>query len=460
MTSENRSSHPQPRVLAVTLALALLLCRVSRAWGQESDVGYRKSYYQEDDHRINVTTDTLQLDLRLRDNLRVSGDLVMDAISGATPTGAPPQNRWPFPTLNNLYQSAYHSSYASQYNQFIANNQIYVNSGLETYQQLTNDAVSFAQLTAPGIAKNSATASYHSLTNNPNYRNNKVPLTHMHDYRLAGSLGVPITLGRHQFTPSLAYSRESDYVSFAGALNYSLSLNDKNTTLSAGWAHDGDSVRDDQFHWQVKKTDNAYLGLVQLFGPKAYLTLDASVGFERGYLADPYRGVMFADRLQFNPGDAALSAEVRPRHRNSQILYAGWTQFITPLDGSYELSYRLFHDTYGLVANTAELDWHQKVGRNIVISPMFRYYVQNAADFYYVLVPEINGRHPGFYSSDYRLSELESMAAGVAITWRLTKHASLDASYMRYIMRGMDGVTSQSAYPSSNVFSVGARAWF
>ncbi len=198
---------------------------------------------------------------------------------------------------------------------------------------------------------------------------------------------------------------------------------------------------------------------MQLFGPKAYLTVNASLGFEHGYLADPYRGVMFANELQNNPDDAALSPEVRPRHRNSQILYASWTQFVTPANGSYEFSYRFFHDTYGIFAHTAELDWHQKIGKNLVISPMFRYYVQNAADFYYILVPDSNNP-PAYYSSDYRLSEFESFATGVTITWRIVKHLSFDASYMRYVMRGLDGVTSQSAYPSANVFNIGLRIWF
>ncbi len=61
-----------------------------------------------------------------------------------------------------------------------------------------------------------------------------------------------MTFGRHQITPSFAYSEESDYISFAGALNYSLSLNDKNTTLSTGWAHNSDTVRDDLFIWETK----------------------------------------------------------------------------------------------------------------------------------------------------------------------------------------------------------------
>jgi hypothetical protein len=198
---------------------------------------------------------------------------------------------------------------------------------------------------------------------------------------------------------------------------------------------------------------------VQLFGPKAYLTVNASLGYEHGYLADPYRSVMFASQLQTTPDDAALNPEVRPRHRNTQIFYASWTQFVTPLNGSYEFSYRFFHDSYGIIANTAELDWHQKIGRNLVISPVFRYYVQNAADFYYTLVPDFNGA-PSFYSSDYRLSELESFATGVTVTWRFYKHLSLDVSYMRYVMRGLDGVTSQTAYPSANVVSFGLRAWF
>ncbi len=445
--------------MAVSMALILPLLRVNRSFGQEDVAGYRKSYYQEDDNRISVTTDTVQFDVGLRDNLRVNGDVVIDAISGATPTGAPPQTQWPFPTFNNLYQSAYQNSYAGQYNQFIANNQIYVDSGLETYQQLTNDATAYAQLTAPNIATNSATASYQSLTNNPNIHNNKVPLTQMHDHRTAFSLAVPITFGRQLITPSFAFSVESDYTSFAGALNYSLSLNDKNTTLSAGWAHNGDSVRDDLFNWQTKTTDNMFVGWQQLFGPRAYLIVNGSLGFEHGYLADPYRGVMFADVLQYNPDDPALSPEIRPRHRNSQILYVSWTQFVTPANGSYEFDYRFFHDSYGIFAHTAELDWHQKIGRNIVLTPTFRYYVQNAADFYYVLVPNSNNP-PTFYSSDYRLSEFESFAAGLTLTWRVYKHLSIDASYLRYVMRELDGATSQSAYPSANVFNIGCRIWF
>jgi hypothetical protein len=454
-------SYRRGGTLSVSLALALPLLRLSRTPARaEDNLGYRHEFYREDDDRIKVDTDSFLFDLGLQSNVRLSGNVVIDAISGATPLGAPPQTQWPFPTYANLYTSAYQQAYTSQYNLFVAENQIYVDSGYETYQQMTNMAAQFAQSSSPGIATNSANASYQSLTNNPNYRNNSVPLVHMHDRRTAASLGLPITLGLHELTPSIAYSTESDYVSWSGALNYSVALNNKNTTLSAGWAHDADNVRDDKFIWEDKTTDAFFLGVVQLLSPKSYLTINGSLSAEHGYLADPYRGVMAAtNSLQLNPDDPALIPEKRPRHRTSELLFASWTQSVAPLDGSAELSYRLFHDSFGILAHTVECDWHQRIGKSLVVSPVFRYYLQSAADFYYVLVPDANAL-PAVYSSDYRLSHLESFAAGLNVTWRLHKNLSLDASYLRYVMRGLDGATSQSAYPSAHVLSLGARIWF
>jgi hypothetical protein len=444
----------------VILAILVMLLRGQCARADENDVGYRKSYYLEDDNRIHVSTDIWQFDVGLTDYLRADGSVVVDAISGATPLGAPPQKQWPFPKFNYYYQPVYQSVYSADFNQFVQNNLTYVTAGFETFSQLTNQAAMYAQGLAGPIATNSALASLKSLSTNRNFRNSSVPLTHMHDHRNAFTFSLPVTLHSQQIVPSFAYSDESDYISFSGSLSDSIYLNDKNTTLNLGWSHDSDSVRDDVFKWRRKMTDDVFLGVVQLFGPKAYLTFNTAFSFEHGYLADPYRGVMAATNfLQFNPNDPALIPERRPRHRDTELMYVSWTQFVTPLNGSYELSYRFFHDSFGVSSSTAELDWHQKLFKNIVVSPRFRYAYQSAADFYYILVPDY--KHlPTFYSSDYRLSEMETFAIGVDISWRITKRLSIDAGYMRYLMRGLDGLTSQSAYPQANVFSLGGRFWF
>jgi hypothetical protein len=460
-----KSFAPDRRRMALGLALVLPLLRLSRASAQEENtVGYRHEFYREDNNRISVDTDSIHFDVGLGSHVRLNGEVVFDAISGATPTGAPPQTKWPFATFNDLYQNAYTQSYTSEFNSFITDNIAYAQAGYITFDQLTNAATGFAQTNAPGIATNSATASYRALTNSPSFHKTTVPLTHMHDFRSAFNLGVPVSFGPHLITPSFAYSTESDYISFGGALNYSLALNNKNTTLSAGYSHNSDTVRDDRFVWEEKLTDDFLLGLVQLISPQSYLTVNLTFGNETGYLADPYRGVMFEattfDLLQTNPEDAALAPEKRPRHRTREIAYASWTQFIDPLDASAELSYRFFHDSFDIFAQTAGLTWNQKIGRRVVVSPYFRYYFQTAASFYYpVLVPTTDGVPPDVYSSDYRLSRFQSLSGGVKITYRVCRYASIDAGYMRYVMQGLDS-TAPSAYPSANVFTIGLRIWF
>lgn len=442
-------------------SLAWPLLRASRALAQQEDhVGYRHELYQEDNNRIHVDTDSVLFDLGLSSHVRLNGDLVVDSISGATPTGAPPQIKWPFPTYANLYQRAYSQAYSSLYNQFVHDNQIYVDAGYETYDQMTNSAAQYAQSGAPAIATNSATASYTTLTNSPHYHSTTVPLTHMHDHRDAFSIGAPISLGRHLLTPSFSYSEEHDYISYGGALNYSVELNDKNTTLTAGVSHNSDNVRDDHFIWEDKLSDKFMVGIVQLITRKSFLTFNLTAGYDQGYLSDPYRGVMPASTLlQTNPEDAALIPEKRPRTRFHQIAYLSWTQFVTPLDGSAELGYRYFHDSWSINSHTFSLLWNQKIGKRIVLSPYFRYYLQSEADFYYVLVPDYHGL-PEAYSADYRLSHFQSFSYGLNFTYRIQQHVSIDAGYMRYVMDGLDHATSQSAYASANVFTIGLRIWF
>jgi hypothetical protein len=449
-------------MLSVLLALALIAGRISRASGEENQLGYRHEYYREDGDRITVNTDSVLFDVGLNSHVRLVGTFVNDAISGATPTGAPPQSQWPYATFNSLYKTAYNQAYTSVYDQFVAANQIFVDQGYETYQQMTNQAGVVAQSVAPGIATNSATATYQGITNNPNYKNNSVPLTHMHDHRQAFSIGVPFSWGVQELRPLFSYSEESDYISYGGALTYSLALNQKNTTLTFGYSHNSDSVRDENFIWESKSSDDFLVGVSQLLNPKSYMTFNFTFGNETGYLADPYRSVMVVgnpDFLQTNPDDAALFPEKRPRNRTKETAYLSYTRFIDPLNGSLETSYRFFHDSWDIYSHTFTVVWNQKLGKQIVLSPSFRYSVQTAADFYYVLVPAYTGLPP-YYSSDYRLSHFESFAYGLNFTYRISRFLSLDASYLRYVMHGLDGVTSQTAYPSANVGSLGLRIWF
>ena len=215
-----------------------------------------------------------------------------------------------------------------------------------------------------------------------------------------------------------------------------------------------------------KDTDDVILGVNQLLGPKTVLTANLTYGNARGYLGDPYKAVVFTGNpFYYWPGTEVIppgAYEQRPRQRDRFIAYLSLTQAVTPLHASIEGSYRFFHDTYGINAHTIGLEWHQKIGKLVTVSPLFRYYRQNAADFYYTTLPGLPGDAgtPKYYSADYRLSELESFAYGVSLNVKPVDWFSFEASYKRYIMQGLDHVTSPSAYPSAHVVTIGFRLWF
>lgn len=448
----------EARQLAVFLGITLLL--KAKAFSQDDNyTGYRHEFYQEDDNRMSIDTDTIGFSGKLGEHVTIDGQFVHDAISGATPTGAPPQSKWPFPSFNTLYQQDYSQLFQAAIND--PNNLILYQSGyFANYQAYTNYvAQNNPQLR--GQATNNAATSYHQLTNSPSFHNNNVPVTHIQDKRYAFSLAAPVTFDIHTITPQVSYSTESDYHSLGIALNYAAQLNQKNTTLQAGWSHNFDSVRDATLvNWQDKNSDEFLVGINQLLTPKSYLTAAFTFGDERGYLSDPYRGVMAEDNFtQYNPEDASLIPENRPRFRSKEVFYTSYTRFIDPLNGSADVGYRFYHDSYGIFAHTLETAWHQKIGNHLVLTPSFRYYWQSAASFYYVLVPDFD-HLPPYYSADYRLSRFQSFNFSIALTYRVMKNVSIDLAYSRYIMQGLDGITSQSAYPAANVGSVGIRIWF
>jgi hypothetical protein len=396
--------HFRRQAATLTLAVSLQLLQITRVRA-ENEVGYRYESYKEDAGRISIETHAALFSVKPAPWLDLKGQVVYDAISGATPTGAPPLSQ-----INVL--------------------------NVFTGQPLK------------GLSK-------------------KVPVVAIDDTRYAGGLEATLSFGRHHFTPGMAYSEESDYISYGPSLNYSIDLNEKNTTLSAGWAHNADQVLHAD-EWKPKDADDFFVGVNQLLGPTTVLTANFTYGRAHGYLDDPYKGVFFDGSTIFkDPTDPSplippTSYESRPRHREKYIGYASLTQFITPLNASIEGSYRLFDDSYGVVSHTVGLTWFQKIGKHVVVSPLFRYTHQGEADFYVTRLPgtENSPTTPRYYSSDYRLSNLETFTYGVTATARITEWFSLDAGYKRYEMFGLDGVTSKSAYPKAHIFSIGARLWF
>lgn len=298
----------------------------------------------------------------------------------------------------------------------------------------------------------------------PTTQGGDVPLTDMHDRREAWTADYSRQFGRTNVGLGFANSRESDYVSNGGSLNTLTDFNDKNTTLLLGVSATSDKVK--VFYQdgrEAKRSFDVVVGVNQLINPKTAVTLNLSFGHISGYQSDPYK--IISKNTELLPGVflPLTFPENRPASRNKWILYSSMNHTVDGGNGAIEASYRLYHDSFGTTSHTLGVTWLQRLGSKVLLVPSFRFYQQGAADFYHVsldgtdIVPGDTPNTAGpFFSADYRLTKLRSLTYGLKLVWNPTERLHFDLAYDRYTMTGLDGVTSDSAYPKAGIVTAGA----
>jgi len=269
----------------------------------------------------------------------------------------------------------------------------------------------------------------------------------MKDQRYALTIELIKNWAPHTVSAQFAYSTERDYVSKGLALRDAIDFNQKNTTLLLGTAVNFDQAWG---YYQPepasKNTIDGVVGLTQVLDPNTLITANLTLGSARGYLTEPYKVVEL---------NGTLVGEKRPDQKTKEIAFLSLTRFLDSMDASAELSYRYYHDSFGIGVHTLELAWYKQLSREWILRPMVRYYRQSAADFYDV---RFSGA-PDFYSADYRLSALSAMGYGIKLIWMPSKSLSFDVDVQRYEQRGLDGVTSPDLYPGATIVMVGATLW-
>ena len=272
------------------------------------------------------------------------------------------------------------------------------------------------------------------------------------------------------------YSDEPDYRSNFGSANYSHELNDKHTTLSAGYSLTSNAIyRNGDAHAGHHATDPSHnptdyaplgagstfqgftLGITQVLGKNTLLQATGTYTNQGGYLANPYktvyvRGEITPDEYYYlfnatSPGQvnwksvtnlevvgSELFRETRPNLRNQGSISVGVNQHVPDLQGTLNADYRFFSDDWGINSHTFELRWFQPISHGIMISPNIRYYSQSHAYFYapYFLEP----RADGYYSSDYRLSAYGALSGGITISKKFAKGITLQAGFEYYTHAG------------------------
>lgn len=296
-----------------------------------------------------------------------------------------------------------------------------------------------------------------------------VPLSKMDDRRKAWDANLACQFPRINVSAGCGVSRESDYVSHGYSLNTLTDFNQKNTLLLVGWGHTDDRVMETFWAGDREKTgDDFIVGVTQLLSPVFSLTANVSCGRATGFLGDPYK-IVSTTRLDLDPGTYYTPPENRPREKDKVAFFLGANRHFDRVDGALDASYRVYHDSFGIDSHTVDLKWIQRLGARWLLEPSVRFYRQSEADFYHAdldaagvvtsydpLLETGTGRAP-YYSSDYRLSRMETTTLGLKATCTVNDHLSIDFAYERYLMRGLDGSTPESAYADADVFTVGMK---
>jgi len=300
-------------------------------------------------------------------------------------------------------------------------------------------------------------------------------LVSINERREAGVISLSSSIDDYDFSFELGRSKESDYLSRSYAITASRGFAEDTLTLSTGLSYLDDDVDSDVpggpgLGNLSRKTPEIFLGVHRIIDPKTTFSLNLTYGRPKGYLSDPYKQIgrnepLFLGSLE---EDLFLYSENRPNKRETFVAYLESARYFEKLDATLESSYRYFTDDSDLSGHTLEFQWLQRLTDRFILRPLFRYYIQNPADFYMVTldgsgiepIERPNGTGPHYYSSDYRLSKLRAITLGLKFTYFPRDNLSFDLSFDHYEMKGRDNQTDQRVYPSANVITVGTQWLF
>jgi hypothetical protein len=234
--------------------------------------------------------------------------------------------------------------------------------------------------------------------------------------RTQHNAGVNYLHGSTLYSVGYIYSDEPDYKAHTGFFSVSQSMFGDLTTVSFGFTRGWDRVGEvahGVFQKSVGDADhrNWSVGLSQVLTRNLLLGLNFETDESNGYLQNPYRGVRFRDAsgrgYSFGP---AISPNTRTGNAAAAQL-----KYYLPWHAAADGSYRIYKDTWGILAHTVKLGYTQPLFTDWTLEASARYYWQSHANFYSDLFPFQNSQN--FMSRDRELAQFRSLTLGLGASW-------------------------------------------
>lgn len=241
--------------------------------------------------------------------------------------------------------------------------------------------------------------------------------------RNTGEAKLTRHFGDFALSASRALSKEHDYRSKAFGLEARWDVNQRNTTLVAGYGKSNDRIgsHDDPTLDEGRRTQEYLVGLTQVLSPTALVQSTLVSTHGRGWYNDPYK-LTFSF---FEVGLPILAPDTRPDRRDTLAWLTRYRRHFPAARGTLQADYRFYRDDWGIRAHTLEVGWEQALNERWALRPALRYYTQDAADFYSPTAPR---PQPAILSSDQRLGAWGGVSPSLRAIMRLESGLTVEAT--------------------------------
>ncbi len=234
--------------------------------------------------------------------------------------------------------------------------------------------------------------------------------------RTEKSVGIDYLAGKAIYSLSYGNSEESDFEANSVHFDMSQDFFGDLTTLSLGYSKGWDEVFRTGDNSFAEEADRQHfrIGLSQVLTKNLIGSIGHELITDEGYLNNPYRSV----RYLTSPNSYSFEPERYPNTRTSEATAIRLSYYL-PWRAGLHGEYRVYSDSWGVDANSWQLQLIQPIGQRWTVETRYRSYQQGDADFYADLFPFQNAQN--FLARDKELSEFSSTVIGMGVGFQFSK---------------------------------------
>ena len=336
-------------------------------YDSDSKINASLLVYDETD-RMSIVASQLSINKTIDESNTVNASIIIDSITGATPTG-----EVPFGSVQTVTSASGNTS--------------------------TVSATSFPSIEVEDT-RTALSGSWINQVSRLLALTGSANLSSENDYKSTGlSLSASLDTEDKLTTYSLAVSTTADDISRSSRV-------DNVAGIPTGMTNSSLLLREDTSS-ESRTTNDLVIGFTQVLTPRTLFQMNFTRSQSDGYHTDPYKLISIVD------GNGVQVASYYEKRPDSRVRNSIYSQLIHNIDGDVlRLSYRRYQDDWNLTSDTLDLKYRIKLNKYYV-EPHIRYYQQSAADFhrYYLNAAD---SPPDYASADSRLAEFTSYTLGVS----------------------------------------------